>query len=47
MQDARVYFHHEMRRKRTRGRMKSIVLVLLTLLCLGLMIFCLYIYMED
>lgn len=36
-----------MRCKRAMERMKRIALVLLTLLCFGLMIFCLYIYMED
>lgn len=36
-----------MRRKRAMERMKRIALVLLTLLCLGLIIFCIYIYIED
>lgn len=36
-----------MRRKRAMERMKRIALVLLTLLCFGLMIFCLYIIWKT
>lgn len=47
MQDAREYFHHEMRLQRARKRMKSFVLWLLYLLGFTIWGFFLYAYTHD
>lgn len=47
MQDAREYFHHEMRHQRARKRMKSFVLWLLYLLGFTIWGFILYVYTHD